>query len=83
MVSLCSYLCVLASSDAGNPGYYSGFFDKTGKEKRGELESIRRNNYAKHLCRLIEIDKTEILDNMRDRFNPVVQIFFRRRRLNV
>lgn len=83
MVSLCSYLCVLASGDAGNPGTIADFSTRPGKEKRGELESIRRNNYAKHLCRLIEIDKTEILDNMRDRFNPVVQILFRRRRLNV
>ena len=58
------------------PGTIADFSTRPGKEKRGELESIRRNNYAKHLCRLIEIDKTEILDNMRDRFNPVVQIFF-------
>ena len=58
------------------PGTIADFSTRPGKEKRGELESIRRNNYAKHLCRLIEIDKTEILDNMRDRFNPVVQILF-------
>lgn len=58
------------------PGTIADFSTRPGKEKRGELESIRRNNYAKHLCRLIEIDKTEISDNMRDRFNPVVQIFF-------
>lgn len=48
------------------PGTIADFSTRPGKEKRGELESIRRNNYAKHLCRLIEIDKTEMINETND-----------------